>query len=95
MVPGQEWTTIWEGDAADRLKSDLPMAHDVTITYEDSHGRRLENTYRLDWEAYRWRQYRVTRGIHDLAKSLDDVRGILNRVTTQNAVRVSHEESQQ
>lgn len=78
LVPGQEWSTIWEDVAANRYASELPLRHTVTVTYRNAQGRSLAPTICvLDWEAHRWRMFRVQRDVHDLVEEVTKARKVV------------------
>ena len=81
LVPGQEWSTLWEGDSANRYESNLPQAHDVTVRYKDSRGRRMDpTTFRLDWSAHKFRVFRVVNGPHEIHAELKKIRKDLDSI---------------
>jgi hypothetical protein len=90
LVPGQEWSTLWEDEAADRTNSDLPQVHDVTVRCKDSRGRDMDPiTFRLDWSAHKHRIYRIINGPHEIHAELEKIRKDLDRVKSgQTRIKV-------
>lgn len=81
LVPGQEWSTLWEDEAADRINSDLPVAHDVTIRCKDSRGREMDAiTFRLDWSAHKQKIFRIVNGPHEIHAELEKIRKNLDSI---------------
>lgn len=71
LVPQQEWSTIW-ANGPNYLASDrLPRVYDVSVSYEDSHGRPLDGSFRLDWTAHQEREFIHTKGLDEIAQSLE------------------------
>jgi hypothetical protein len=58
----------------DRLKSNLPMTYEVTVTYQGPKGRKYEpQVYILDLEFYTSLSAPGAKTLDDIAKSLEDV----------------------
>lgn len=86
LVPGQEWSTLWEDDAADRTQSDLPKAHNVTVRCQDSRGRKLEPVvFCLDWTAHQYKIFRIVNGPHEIHAELEKIRKELATVVSGRA----------
>ncbi|MFG1928953.1 hypothetical protein [Cryptosporangium sp. NPDC048952] len=73
LVPGQEWRTMWDF-GLERTGAELPERHRVTITYRDSHNRKMKPTESiLDWAAFKGRMWVSIYGVHYAAKALRDI----------------------
>lgn len=76
LAPGQELRTTFDF-IPDRLKTDLPSEYTATITYSDSSGHSYDETALLDLYVGQGTTHVVTYGIHDVAKSLREVKKTL------------------
>ncbi|SOD98781.1 hypothetical protein SAMN06272739_2030 [Blastococcus haudaquaticus] len=75
LVPGQEWRTWWDLGTARVDFPDLPDRHDVLVTYQDSKGKPLPSTPSvLDWRDFSTREWLVTKGVHEIATALQEIR---------------------
>lgn len=73
LVPGQEWSTIWESDASSRYQSSLPEAYQVDVVFKDSKGRKYTVPNTLDWRTQWQRVSLISKDIDDLANRLADI----------------------
>lgn len=79
LVPGDEWSTIWEVKAAERFQqSDVPSRFDVTLNYQGPNRKRKTPTHTdpfvIDWEVHRSTTYVAPRDIEDVARELEKIR---------------------
>lgn len=77
LVPGDEWSTIWEVKAFERARpGDFSNRYEVEVSYEGDSGRgrrSLLDVYILDWEPHLKTTYIENRTIHDVAKALSSI----------------------
>lgn len=73
LVPGQEWSTIWESKAPKRYKSSLPETYHVDVVFKDSKGRKYTVPNTLDWRTQWQRVSLISKDIDDLANRLADI----------------------
>lgn len=79
LVPGQEWRTWWDFMPS-RVKAGLTKSHSVTVTYKDSKGTDLTPSESLlDWSQYDQRHYVDTKGVHEVAKTLEEIAKTMSR----------------
>lgn len=70
LVPGQEWRTWWDTGFA-RSNNTIPNRYEVTVSYSDSHGKKMEPTVAvLDWNAYAGQLYSQPYGMRQATKAL-------------------------
>jgi hypothetical protein len=72
LVPGQEWRTFWDY-SRDRLTTDLPKAHSVTVRFVDTRGEEHSSSATLDWGAFEGRHWVTVYGVHHAAKALREL----------------------
>jgi hypothetical protein len=75
LVPGQEWRTWWDLGTERVNFPDLPDRHEVLVIYKDGKRKRLPATPSvLDWRDFAIREWVVTKGVHEVATALEDIR---------------------
>ena len=75
LVPGQEWRTWWDLGTERVDFPDLHDRHEVLVTYRDGKGKSLPPTPSvLDWRDFATREWVVTKGVHEVASALEDIR---------------------
>ncbi|MFG3419990.1 hypothetical protein [Micromonospora sp. NPDC048063] len=76
LVPQQEWRIFWDSGLS-RKDTHLPDEYEVTVSYKDSRGNKLDDTKAvLDWGVYKSRLWVQVYGAHDTAKALRDMRDV-------------------
>ncbi|MGK5521266.1 hypothetical protein ACSNN9_18195 [Micromonospora sp. URMC 107] len=77
LVPGQEWRIFWDS-GIERKSAGLPDRHEVTVFYDDSHGKKMKPTKAiLDWSVYKSRMWVDTYGQHHSAKALREISSLM------------------
>lgn len=83
LVPGQEWSTIWEPDSSKRFKTELPDTYHVQLFYKDSSGNKHVIPGVLDWRT-QWKRMSIhSKDISDVANRLSDIRGEYRKISRQ------------
>jgi len=74
LPPGKRIDSFFD-TARDRLQPNatLPTSYEATVEYEDRHGKKHTDRYRLDIEALRGRTYIDKKDIEDVAKALENI----------------------
>ena len=77
LVPGQEWRNLFDTTMA-RGTSELPRRYEATVAFKDSRGRKLDPLqYILDWDPLLNRASVTKYGLHDAAKALKEIEGLM------------------
>lgn len=71
IAPGYTMTVFLDNGIERKDRDDLPEVHTATVTYADSTGRPLRDTYTLDLAAQRGSTWIGVKGEHDAAKALE------------------------
>jgi hypothetical protein len=78
LAPGQEWRALWDFFPR-RHSAGLPSRHDVTVSFEDSHGESFEFDYVLDGAVNIDRLSVKTFSLHHGVKELKKIREQLKK----------------
>jgi hypothetical protein len=74
LVPGQQWRTLFDATHV-RGESALPRRYAVTARFKDSRMKQsFSFDYVLDWDVIFNRGSATVHGVHDLAKSVDEIK---------------------
>ncbi|WP_432507235.1 hypothetical protein [Kineococcus arenarius] len=79
LAPGQVWRTFWDS-TIEREGSGLPDRFEITVSYTDSFGERHSTTSVLDWNVFRGRMFATEYGVHDVVKTLREVKKTLDKL---------------
>lgn len=90
LVPGDEWSTLWETDASKRAEEgDFSNTYTVTLTYTGNDGRKkkaLTDTFNLDWRPHLASTYVERNTIHDIGATLKKIEGSLKPHKLKQAI---------
>lgn len=81
LVPGQEWSTIWEYKAPDRYKSNLPETYQIEVIFKDFKGRQHTVPNTLDWRSQWKRVFLLSKDLEDVVNRLSDIRNNQQKLT--------------
>lgn len=85
LVPGQEWKTLFDW-APHRLQAELFDVHTVTITYDDSRGKKMpKGTFDIDWNQYRNVRKVGVKTPHHIGKAVEEISATLKKWTQGNS----------
>lgn len=89
LPPGRRIEAFFDS-AFSRNGKDLPDRFDVTVTYDDAHGRRQPSlSYIVDFSYLFGLQYMDEKGLHDIAKSVAKLADTAKDWTSGGRLRVS------
>lgn len=83
LVPGQEWSTIWENNVPDRYQSNLPETYQVEVSFKDSKGKKYMVPNTLDWRSQWQRVFLLSKDLDDVANRLTDIRNEQRKLTRE------------
>ncbi|MEA9985679.1 hypothetical protein [Subtercola sp. RTI3] len=72
LAPGQDWRTFWDG-GRERGKTELPDRHEGVASYDGIEGVSLTTPFILDWSTFKSLRWSDSKGISDVAKSLEKI----------------------
>ncbi|MEV4126079.1 hypothetical protein [Nocardia sp. NPDC049707] len=72
LAPSQEWRTFWDSGPSRVRTSGIASRHEAAIKFEDSRGKAFTTNAILDWDIFVGTMHVDTKGVHDIAKLLDD-----------------------
>jgi hypothetical protein len=72
MPPGMKLSTLFDL-THERIKTELPMSYTVTVSLENSRGKRQRLQYPLDLGIYYGLEGFRAQGMHQMSKSLSDI----------------------
>ena len=76
LAPDQDMRAFWDSHL-DRHGADMPTSHQVTITYSDTSGAAYDEKSVVDLDSMQGSVFTEVKTVHDLGKSLDEIRKIL------------------
>jgi hypothetical protein len=78
LAPGKRMVTLFDS-MADRNERNLANSYQVQLSYDWDGGDPITDTQRLDLDLYRYRMSVTRHTIHDVNKTLDKIRGLLDK----------------
>jgi hypothetical protein len=81
IAPGQEMRAFYDSHIERDGKDDLPTSHKVQLSYQDSSGHKYTETSVIDINAMRGTMFTDVKTVHDLAKSLDEIKETLRNAS--------------
>jgi len=78
LAPGKRMVTLFDS-MIDRKDLNLPGSYQVQLSYEWDGGDPITDTQRLDLDLYRYRMSVTRHTIHDVNKTLDKIRQLLDK----------------
>jgi len=77
IAPGQEMRAFYDSYIERNARDDLPATHKVSLTYQDSSGRKYTETSVIDIDAMKGTMFTTVKTVHDLAESLAKIQETL------------------
>ena len=78
LAPGKQVVTLFD-TMIDRKELNLPSSYQVRLAYEWDGGRPITDSQRLDLDLYRYRMSVTRHTVHDVNKTLDKIRRLLEK----------------
>ena len=88
MVPGQSVVLLIERFPDRYEDKTLPRFYTVTVEFDDMYEKHHELVYVLDFDAYFGYGKVATKGLDDIAKSLDGIYKKLDRISGTSGLKV-------
>lgn len=76
LAPDQDMRAHWDSHF-ERGGVDMPTSHQVFLTYRDTSGATYEEKSVIDLEAMQGSVYTEVKTVHDIGKSLDEIKKVL------------------
>lgn len=81
IAPDQELRTFYDSHISRHGSEDLSTFHNVSLRYNDSSGRVYTESSVLDLDAMRGTTYIDVKTVHDIGKSLDEIKKVLKNAS--------------